>query len=78
MDNVIFVDFRNKHILGKKIYETDFSSLDEYFNFLLSEGLEMDDILDINDAIQDADFYMQADPVVQDLANFWFSHSNQL
>jgi len=74
MSNVIFVDFNKNKVLGQSVSDIKFASVEDYFDFLYAEGLDMDDILDLAEAIDDANFYMSADPEIQDLANFWFSY----
>ncbi len=78
MNNVIVVNFRNQTVLGREIVPGQFTSLDEYLEFLYNQGLDTDDILDLNDAILDFNFFQSTDSVIQDLASFWFSYSNQL
>lgn len=77
MSNVIFVDFNKNKVLGQNVLDIQFESVEDYFDFLYSKGLDIDDVLDLAEAIDDANFYMNADPEIQDLANFWFSYKKQ-
>lgn len=77
MSNVIFVDFNKNKVLGQNVSDIQFESVEDYFDFLYSKGLDIDDVLDLAEAIDDANFYMNADPEIQDLANFWFSYKKQ-
>lgn len=77
MSNVIFVDFNKNKVLGQNVSDIQFESVEDYFDFLYSKGLDIDDVLDLAEAIDDANFYMNADPEIQDLANFWFSCKKQ-
>jgi len=78
MSNVIVVNFRNQTVLGREFVPGEFTNLDEYLEFLYNQGLDTDDILDLNDAILDFNFFQSTDSVIQDLASFWFSYTNQM
>ncbi len=77
MNNVLFVDFGNQSVLGNQIKPGQFATIQDYFGFLYELGLDEFDMLDLNDAIKSFAFYQKCDSVIQDLANFWFSHSGQ-
>jgi len=71
MSNVIHVEFGKKND-AQEVPGTDTaSSLTAYLDSLREKGIVEDDILDVLDAINDADSYFASDEVVQGFADGW-------
>ena len=73
MGEVIQVEFSKKNAT-QEVPGTDTAhSLTAYLDSLREKGVDDEDILDIIDAINNADAYFAADEVVQEFADGWLS-----
>ena len=71
MSNVIHVDFGKKNDV-QDVPGTDTApSLTAYLDSLREQGVDDEDILEVIDAINDADLYFAADDEVKAFADGW-------
>jgi hypothetical protein len=73
MSNVIHVEF-GKNTVTENIQFNEDSSLFEYLDSLREQGIDEDDVLDVADAINSYEVYLEADEVVQQLADEWLQN----
>jgi hypothetical protein len=74
MDNVIHVNFGNNTVDVEDEYIIEIhlnTELDNYLDCLRVEGIDEDDVLEVEEAINNADVYFAADDVVQKFADEW-------
>ncbi len=70
-DNVVYVDFAQTKSNPHRNLGLEF-----YLQALRNYGLDEDDILEINEAIDDVNVYMSADEEIKFFASEWFQQSN--
>jgi hypothetical protein len=71
MSNVIQVEFGKKNVTQEVPGTDTASSLTAYLDSLREQGVDDEDILDIIDAINNADAYFAADDEVKTFADGW-------
>lgn len=71
MSNVIHVEFNKKNAIEQQEVP-DEPSLTAYLDSLRQMGVDDEDILEVIDAINDVNVYLEADEVIQEFANGWF------
>jgi len=74
MNNVIHVNFGNNVVDAEEEFVIEVqlnTELDDYLDSLREKGIDEDDVLEVEEAINDADVYFAADDVVQKFADEW-------
>lgn len=81
MDNVIHVNFGDKTGNTEDSQENEFvigvhlnTPLDHYLDGLRTLGIDEDDVLEVADAIDSYEFYMEADEDIRKLADGWLKN----
>lgn len=74
MNNVIHVNFGNNVVDAEEEFVIEVqlnTELDDYLDSLREKGIDEDDVLEVEEAINDVDVYFAADDVVQKFADEW-------
>ena len=74
MNNVIHVNFGNNVVDAEEEFVIEVqlnTELDDYLDSLREQGVDEDDVLEVEEAIADYEVYVAADDVVQKFADEW-------
>ena len=74
MNNVIHVNFGNNVVDAEEEFVIEVqlnTELDDYLDSLREQGVDEEDVLEVEEAIADYEVYVAADDVVQKFADEW-------